>query len=371
MSSNPEYRLGRLPFTLIGDNAIAPHVRAELEVLRTTFPVPRAPLEFVFVDRLPEVAGGIRVSPVVAGDGAYSVQFGGLAHRVTADDRARTVHVQAASRSGLARLAPAPYARFRHWNYLLHEEDLAKNFVYNVFDYLTQIEGLRLGQSYVHASAIARDGAAAVLAAWGGVGKTSAMLNLVRDHGWSYLADDLVAVDDAGTVYRSPKRIQVYAYNLEGQAPLADALMHGRTRLDRLAWTLHRARNGPKGVRRRVAPDALFPASRVAATGSIADVLLLERCDVASLAIEPMDVEVVADRCAVTLLHELQPYTEIAFALAAAGTPAALPIPTELAAASRAVLQRAFSAARVRCVRIPLRTSPGDLTHFLARALDT
>ena len=47
MSSNPEYRLGRLPFTLIGDNAIAPHVRAELEVLRTSFPVPRAPLDEV------------------------------------------------------------------------------------------------------------------------------------------------------------------------------------------------------------------------------------------------------------------------------------------------------------------------------------
>ena len=368
MTARSTFRLGRLPFALSGSNSIARHVRAELEVLRTE-EQPRVPLEFVFAPALPAVDAGVRVSPVVAGRDAYAVHIGGLAHRVAMDDRSRIVHVRAAPRRGLARFAPAAYARFRHWNYLLHEEDLAKNFVYNVFDYLTQIESLRLGQSYVHASAIARDGAAAVLAAWGGVGKTSAMLNLVRDHGWSYLADDLVAVDDAGTVYRSPKRIQVYAYNLEGQPPLADALMRGRSGLDRLAWTLHRARNGPKGVRRRVSAESLFSPQQVAGSATVADVLLLERCDVPSLAIEPMDSAVVAERCAVTLLHELQPFTEIALALAAAGLPQALPSPEELAASSRAVLLRAFSGARVRSVRIPLAASPADLTGFLARAL--
>ena len=368
MTQHEHFRLGRLPFALHGESSIAAHVRAELDVLRVA-EAARTPLEFVFTDTLPAVDGGVRVSPVIAGPHAYAVHIGGLAHRVAMDDRSRTVHVRAAPRSGLARLAPESYARFRHWNYLLHEEDLAKNFVYNVFDYLTQIESLRLGQSYVHASAIARGGAAAVLAAWGGVGKTSAMLNLVRDHGWSYLADDLVAVDDAGAVYRSPKRIQVYAYNLEGQAPLAAALMRGRSRLDRLAWTLHRARNGPKGVRRRVSAESLFSPRQVAASAAIADVLLLERCNVPALAIEPMDVAIVAERCAVTLLHELQPYAEIAFALAAAGFPAALPSPEELATSARAVLLRAFSGARVRSVRIPLSTTPAALTPFLADAL--
>ena len=61
----------------------------------------------------------------------------------------------------------------------------------NVFDYLTQLANVELGQSYLHASSFERDGQGVAMAAWGGVGKTTAMLKLVGEHGWRFLSDDL------------------------------------------------------------------------------------------------------------------------------------------------------------------------------------
>jgi hypothetical protein len=80
----------------------------------------------------------------------------------------------------------------------------------------------------------ARDGHAVALAAWGGVGKTSLMLQLVQHRGWQFLADDLAVLDDSGAVYRSPWRIPVYAHSLDGKGELRRRLFTGRGLVDRL-----------------------------------------------------------------------------------------------------------------------------------------
>src|SRR4029078_8606315 len=100
----------------------------------------------------------------------------------------------------------------RDWNFLLPTEQLAKNFMSDVFDYLTQIKKLEVGQSSIHASSFTKDDRTVVVAAWGGIGKTTSMLKLVAEDNWNFLSDDLGIIDETGFIYRSPKKMQIYAY---------------------------------------------------------------------------------------------------------------------------------------------------------------
>ncbi|HEU4585085.1 MAG TPA: hypothetical protein VFR95_05010, partial [Gemmatimonadaceae bacterium] len=203
-----EYRLGRLPFTLSGDGECASYLRTELASLRVgdsydaTEPAPFVPrVAFDFVHALPKIADYTVTAPVTTTSDSFRVHYNGLHYHVSrlegvvssasdpsvpAADAIEIVpqHATATSRSGSSSLNPEPCLlppsglrvslrpddqgrrhrwfatlyRARDWNFLSSEETHAKNFMYGVFDYVTQIAQLELGQSYIHASSLARDG---------------------------------------------------------------------------------------------------------------------------------------------------------------------------------------------------------------------
>ena len=422
------YRLGRLPFTLSGDGECASYLQAELASLResescaksSTVPfVPR--LAFDFVHALPPLRDYTATVPVYAMEDSFRVSYNSLNYHVSrlagvvnADAQSgRSVPAAADFESGSATVEsesesssllpascfPLPFSgpllppaglhvalrpddfgrrhrwfstlyRARDWNFLSSEETHAKNFMYGVFDYLTHIAQLQLGQSYIHASSLERDGEGTAIVAWGGIGKTSAALKLITEHGFSFLSDDLGLVDDAGTVWRTPKRLQVYAYNLEGEERLRSMLLDGRSVLDRAAWAWKLQRRGPKGVRRRVSAEELFGAQSVARSAPLKRVFCLERGDAKGFEAREITTEELTHRAAEVVMHEIEPFGLLSRALHSGHHSPILPTQDEVVTATRAVLRRAFDGIPVLGVRIPLATPPSTLATFLLSLIE-
>ncbi|HET7550123.1 MAG TPA: hypothetical protein VFK04_02465 [Gemmatimonadaceae bacterium] len=414
------YRLGRLPFTLSGDGECASYLQAELAALREsesyekTSPAPFVPrLAFDFVHALPPLRDYTATTPVYAMEDSFRVSYNSLNYHVSRlegvvsgaarpdgsapatavfeNDSATSVTESRGSYpnpepcllnpAGL-RIALRPddfgrrhrwfstLYRARDWNFLSGEETHAKNFMYGVFDYFTHIAQLELGQSYIHASSLSRDGEGTAIVAWGGIGKTSAALKLITEHGFNFLSDDLGLVDDSGTIWRTPKRLQVYAYNLEGEEQLRSMLLDGRSILDRASWEWKLQRRGPKGVRRRVSAEELFGAQSVARSAPLTRVFCLERGDAHDFEVRPITTEELSHRAAEVVMHEIEPFGLVSRALHSGHHAPLLPTQDQVVSATRAVLRRAFADIPVLSIRIPLSTTPTTLANYLLSLIE-
>jgi hypothetical protein len=242
--------------------------------------------------------------------------------------------------------------------------------MYGVFDHITQIAQIPLGQSYIHASSFERDGEGVALLAWGGIGKTSAALKLITEHGWRFLSDDLGLVDDEGILWRTPKRLQVYAYNLAGQERLREMLMAGRSAMDRAAWSWWLHRHGPSGVRRRVSAEALFGTDRIAHSAPLRRLFYLWRGDVPRFTTEPLSASDAARRATEVVMQEIEPFGYFSRAMHGGAAADVLPMEEEVRGTTRAVLLRAFREVPASTVLIPNAATPDELTAYLLSVLD-
>ena len=422
------YRLGRLPFTLSGDGECASYLQTELASLRESesyekgSPAPFVPrLAFDFVHALPPLRDYTATAPVYAMEDSFRVSYNSLNYHVSRlegvvsgaarldgaaparsdlESESATVRAESDSSSLLpascfllppsgpllpptglhVSLRPDDHGRrhrwfstlyrARDWNFLSGEETHAKNFMYGVFDYLTHIAQLELGQSYIHASSLSRDGEGTAIVAWGGIGKTSAALKLITEHGFSFLSDDLGLVDDSRTLWRTPKRLQVYAYNLEGEEQLRSMLLDGRSILDRASWEWKLQRRGPKGVRRRVSAEELFGPHSVARSAPLTRVFCLERGDARDFEVRPITTEELSHRAAEVVMHEIEPFGLVSRALHSGHHAPLLPTQDQVVSATRAVLRRAFDGIPVLSIRIPLSTTPTVLANYLLSLIE-
>ncbi|MEN8376774.1 MAG: hypothetical protein ABFS34_15205 [Gemmatimonadota bacterium] len=372
MESRPDrrdYRLGRLGVSVSGTDPILPYLTQELRPLRVDRLATRH-LDIEFASPLPALREYTLLSPLAVARDEYIARHGGLEYHVSGEPPAIRVRIRSRSRFSAERRVPHWMLRAGNSNYLLPSEKVTKNFMYNVFDHLTQIAGLALGQSYVHASSFERDGRAVAVVAWGGVGKTSSMLKLVTESGWRFLSDDLALVDDEGVLWRTPKRLQVYAYNVEGQPELCGALMRGRSPVDRANWRLRARMLGPDRVRRRVSAEQLLGPDRVAKQGRLSEALFMERADVAQVTCSPLDTEGLVRRAAATLLRETQPMADLVAAMHSGGWTPVLPGIERFMEDTRAVLRRGFDGVPAHLVRVPLDAGPDQLADFLTEFLD-
>jgi hypothetical protein len=353
--------MGRLAIGFSGAGRVADEVSAELsEGLDAS---PDAPdLSFEFVDTLPPADYRRNGSIIVSTDG-LRVDTRGLLYQPTSDARTLRVKLQIAplpDRRGLAR----EISRFRNWNYLDGRQETAKSFMYDVFDWSTQLIQLRLGQSYMHASSMTRDGRTLAVMGWGGVGKTTSLLKLCIEDAWGYLSDDLGLIDDSGMVHRTPKRLQVYGYNTVGQPAILARLLHGRSVLDRLGWEYHFRRHGEKRVRRRVSAQALFGPDRVATGGRLTDLLYLERSSDDAPRLVDIETEEIARRMAAIVMAEIEPYSSLHREAAAAGV-TFLDRPADIEQRTFETLRSAFSGVRTAAVRVGPTANPNSLADII------
>lgn len=244
---------------------------------------------------------------------------------------------------------------------------LAKRFYYTVFDQAVQIAQVPLGQSWIHASAVTDGDRTALFMAWGGVGKTTALLKLLETGAWRFLADDLAVLVETGTVHRSPQRMQVFARNVRGQHALRDGLLAGRPWLDRWHWAARRHLLGDRGVRRRVHAEDLFGAAAGAVSGQVTDAVHLHRTTSPGFTLTPSTPHELAQLSASVLQVELEPLNRWLATVHGAAPMAGWPTTDGMIRDSAAIIEAGLAKAAARClvVGVPAWSGPDDLLRFL------
>jgi hypothetical protein len=366
MAGPDTWRIGRLAVSVEGDSPTAGYLESELSHLPAATGAEQGHLRVV-VGEIPEFRGGVRLDEHVVGETELVVERRLIRIGLSANDTSVVrIAPKEEPRSAIRDLP----SRLRDINYLPAAGRVAKYAVYRALLPAVQLAQLPLRQTWLHASMVARDGNAVALAAWGGVGKTSLMLELVHQGGWQFLADDLAVVDDSGCVHRSPWRIPVYAHSLVGKGDLRRRVFTGRGPVDRLQWHALRWKRGPAQVRRRVLAGELFGDAGMADSARLRQVLFLRRIDGSEFSAREVEAEDAAAAGAATLEFDLDLHR---WQLAASGSVsrAWLPRPAETSAQSEEVIRSAVRESGARCllVDIPEGAGPRELSTYVTPLL--
>lgn len=358
------WRLGHLSVSATGSGRVADEVRAELsEMLPES---DRAPgLTYEFRDTLERLPSD-RTGSVAVSTGALTIEAPGFEALVRGEAPFRTIQI--AVDEGFP--APGSYlrylARMRDWNFLSDTQIVAKNFMYSLFDWTSQLAQLDHGQSYLHASTMARGDKGLAIMGWGGVGKTTAALKLVLEQDWKFLSDDLGLIDRAGMMHPTPKRMQIYGYNLVGQPAIARALMRRRSLGDRASWAWRMRRYGGKRVRRRIAAPTMFGSENIGSPAPLTDLVFLQRSDGAERKILEIDPRTTAQRMASIVMAEIDPYTNLVREAEATDCHA-LPPPHLIQARIAEILEQAFSTANCHQIHVERGCGPDDLVDRIGQ----
>jgi hypothetical protein len=397
--------MGRLRFTIAGAGPRVDHLHDEFASLREHGETPTvdahresshhaAHLVFDFVEELPRIAGYAASKPIRVLDDSYRVSHRGVQYHVSRLSGAarhpaishRAPHDLAAHPGSAVkpihvalRLGNAPkrgrlsvaLERVRDPGFLSVDEKFARSFMYDVFDHLSQTVQLPLGQSYIHASSVERDGDGIAFIAWSEVGKTAALVKMVANHGFSYLSDDVALVDEAGMLWRTPKLIQLKGINVAGEERLRSMLLDGRSALDRFSWTQRRRRHGDLGVRRRVSPERSFGAGSVARSARLKQVYCLERADVPDFEVQEISTAELCRRAGEMMTGILEPFAQLSRAIHSGHRTPILPTRARMRDDTAAVLRRAFDSVPVFNVLVPLAANPAALSTQLVDLIES
>lgn len=197
--------------------------------------------------------------------------------------------------------------------------------------------------SFVHAAAVCGpEDACLLLPAWGGVGKTSSLLELSLRHGWGILADDLALIDRQGTVHPFIRTVNVLDYNVTDFPVLKrhfSAKARAAALFRRFAAALHRVSyrmSGPdsfvpsalgrlaqlaKAVANAKVPvAALTPGAAPTSARLVTQIVLLRRT-VSTRSESPLSAEEAASGLLATLEDEFQKFARAEHAACALGYP--------------------------------------------------
>jgi len=341
-------------------------VRAECRRLEIGTAAP-IDLEFDFCSELPVIPSYSLAGTIRIGECCYEAHCTRVTYQVHPTESG--FHVYVLNEVPRRRPVPNPIRRFHDWNFQVPEENAAKDFLYGVFGYLTQLVGMRRGYSYLHASSFERQGDGIALIAWRGIGKTAAMLKLVDEHGWKYLSDDLAIIGPPRELSRSAQRIQLYAYNLTGEDALFRRIFSQRSYWDRCAWEFRKQWHGLGQTRRRVDAEDLFGVDAVSATATLRSPVLMERSNVSAFHSEPISTMELAHRSAHILLRELEPLVEIAAAVNALNPGFGLMAPDTFLSETSALLEERFAGVSALRLRIPIEATSASLADYLRSRL--
>jgi hypothetical protein len=358
--------LGRLEIEFSGRDFIAEAVAAELEHQSRDCTGCKGSLCFRFGPHVVPAGGAVEVDRFLVGPDAVAVRDRYLSHSLRWDGPVLEVAVESAP--GWWRSPPAARAvRLVDQSFDDAAGRLAKRFYYTVFDQAVQLAQVPLGQSWVHSSAVTNGDRTVLFMAWGGVGKTAALLKMLETGSWRFLSDDLSVLDVSGTAHRTPQRVQVFAANVAGQVALRRELLRGRSRADRFHWEARRRLLGARSVRRRVHGEDLFSDGAVAESGRVTEAVQLRRTDSADFTLDVSTPHDLARVATSVLAVELEPLGLWLAAIHAAGPTTRWPTADAMIRETAAVIEAGLSEARARClvVGVPRHCGPDALLRFL------
>lgn len=253
--------------------------------------------------------------------------------------------------------------RLRNRSYLDREGRAGYAIVNGVMEWMWLC--LKADVTLVHAASVAHEGAAHLLVSAGGIGKTSSMLHLVRQHGCSFVSDDIVPVSSDGRAVPYPRAVMIYPYNLDGDEDLAAAIVGDAPIDDRLAWSMRFRLKGSKGVSRRVAPRTLFDSVANEETLPLGSVNFLTRAD-GPFEVREAKAEEIAERSMQIIATEYESYLAQVRLARAAGL-VACPSVESVLEHHRDVVASAFARAPRCClVSVPHDMGPKSLAAALA-----
>lgn len=365
-----KFQLGKIVFSISGQSPAAKYFMQEFQPVAYTGET-KEKLSIQFVDSLPSLNATVKTSNLAAAENAVRHNTGAFSHLFVDHDGAYSLYIQPHPIRWIKRILPELLIRLREPSHLSPYQALAKAVLYDAFDYVFQNLQLHFDQSFIHASSVSESNKALLFPAWGGIGKTTSLLKLMKHQGYEFLSDDLAIVDAGGEVYLNPKKIQVYAYNMIGESWLQDSVLAGRSRSDLLAWQFRLKRHGPEGVRRRMSAGELFTDQVAAKQASLSKVFYLERSSTAEFAAMSLSDEALAEKVAYVLPHELSPYTEIAsFYKSAFPNGQLLFGPDEMIARVRGIVKSAAANRAITLVKIPISAGPEDIYSKLTSMIN-
>lgn len=309
------YKIGPLIFNLSGEGKLLNSIEEEFHSIRLSNNNYKPELTFNFLDTLELVEYNSTIDELYVGENVFKATLFGLTYQVFFEN-GLPFKINILNPDYSQNNFKRTIRRILNWNYLYQWEKHATIFIYGVFDYITCLHLLKSGSCYLHASAIVNDANEGIcMVAWGGVGKSSSMLKYVMEHNYKYLSDDLVVLDKEGLLWRSPKKMQIYAYNLKNFLKLQKQLFIKRNILDKLSWNLHLKLRGPKKVRRRVKAEELFAKELIAEKAILKKTLFLQRSCSSDFSLRELTTTELAEKAANILRKELQPLFDYNVAL--------------------------------------------------------
>ncbi len=366
--NNYNYSLGPITFEIRGEGAVCTAVRDEMRGL----PSSRAEPDIVFIFQANiepsdtcTVSNFLHISP-----GRYEATHSLLHYSVTSlFGKPTCVVVTPYTHSKIRRFRATRDIRSLNWNYLSLDEIIAKNFIYDIFDYLTQLVLTENNATYIHASAIERNGQALLIAGRGGVGKSTLMLKSVLEMGYNYLSDDLAIIDALSNIFLSPKKMQIYGYNVANEPILGEAFLKHRSWLDVVMWHARLALVGGKRVRRRTSSDELFGRERITQQARVKTAVFLERHTGTRPIVNSIELSDFAYRCATILVDELSPFSAISLSEHSATTNPILPSISDLQSDAFDLISKSLCTSKLVHIKIPLAFSPTELINELTPLL--
>lgn len=114
-------------------------------------------------------------------------------------------------------------------------------------------------QCLIHSSAVKiNNGQAVLFGGTGGVGKTSLEIELCRNRGASFIADDISVVTSDGMIYSNLAYPKVYGYNMKGDKEIRKVVFRKAGMLNKLFFWVHATIRGDQYVRRRISPESFY-----------------------------------------------------------------------------------------------------------------
>ncbi len=361
------FALANCTFALTGASEIAERLAGLLTRLES--PAPQVDLELHFVSEL----GGWQGQPYVRQD---HCEVGEQAFRLL--DRVWHVQMEPLRRPARVTIAPRHMglvkgqikAIKKTWRGLLvHGRGgyihPLKRLVYYVYMPMIELALLRKASTFVHCSAIERDGRVTLFPASGGVGKTS-LMGLYIDEGWKFLADDMCAIAADGTAHLHPLPLHIYKFHEVHSPTLVARMRDGMAGWDRLLWSaLGKIRPADELVR-WVPPEQVLGAEGLTWRGRIAQVVYMHRHNGASeFAVQPVAAGDIAGLMASVLLDEIHALPAMSILVHTCRSFEWLPNIGELYQQIRGVLASALQPAKCYMLTVPQKASVADIHGFI------
>lgn len=364
--SRNKWIIGDIAFSLEGGGPVYDYLAEEFSALPQPEENLKCYLEIILVDVLPDYPEGAVIAKHFIGwECGFQYISNHLRYQLVEKEGGYILALDCGANAHRNRLFGG-VLQFLDWNYLSAPQVLAKSFMYSCFNLITGILHAKRGAAcYLHASSFEKSGFGVALAACGGVGKTTSMLRLVVRNGWRYLSDDVALIDSAGNLIRTPLRIQVYGYNVAGEAELSRRLLRSRRLLDRISWHVRLLRKGPNRTRRRVSAEDLFGPASVSSIAPCRVVVFMERANIKDASITGLPKSDLIDRMACIMPSEIGGLNELSEGLRLVGCNLEGFNRDEYQRAYKEVLNSALASCSVFLLKIPRRYSPAELSNYI------